>query len=141
MSSTGDSARDIASQSSIGMVSSARSAMIWTVQPASAEILIPDQPVAQPLQDRTGYSRYPRRHARLDDETGLGKQVASTEPAVGSDRILWRIQECFTWVAGRTSPCPAGSPNIAPAAHSGLRLVQVIKKSGSGLGARSNAIV
>jgi hypothetical protein len=40
MSSTGDSAREIASQSSICMVPSGRSAMTWTVQPASPEILI-----------------------------------------------------------------------------------------------------
>ena len=39
-SSTGDSAREIASQSSICIVPSGRSAMICTVQPASAEILI-----------------------------------------------------------------------------------------------------
>ena len=40
MSSTGDSARDTASQSSICIEPSGRSAMICTVQPASPEILM-----------------------------------------------------------------------------------------------------
>jgi hypothetical protein len=39
-SSTGDSAREIASQSSICIVPSGRSAITWTVQPDSPEILI-----------------------------------------------------------------------------------------------------
>ena len=37
-SSTGDSAREIASQPSIVIVPSGRSAMIWTVQPARPDI-------------------------------------------------------------------------------------------------------
>ncbi len=37
--------------------------------------LDPDQPVAHSLQDRSGHRRYPRGRARLDDETGLGREV------------------------------------------------------------------
>ena len=37
--------------------------------------LDPHQPVAHALQHRTGDRRHPRRHARLDHEARLGKQI------------------------------------------------------------------
>ena len=74
-SNTGESAREAASQSSIAIVPSGRSAMICTVQPAVAGDAHAHQPIAETVQHRRRERGDARRHALLDDEPGLGDVV------------------------------------------------------------------
>ena len=60
------------------MVPSGRSAMIWTVQPSSPEILHPHQPVADAGQHGLGDRGNAGRNSLLDDEAGLGIRLKSS---------------------------------------------------------------
>ena len=76
----------------------------------------PHQPVAHALQHRVRDRRDPRRHARLDDEARLGKQIGvhGTSGWIGHIQRQRRSVELLSWLTGPYSG-PAALPDADPA--------------------------